>query len=132
MPELSDRFSSAKPGDERELFTELWETLNPKPDELDEIRRSPKWKEWDRARANIARMVHADAYLSVAEACMPEGWAHGAGTESEANLTGWAWLIKRNETIEDLIHPDPVTSVHGEAATPALALGAAIAKARGV
>ena len=114
---LLHRIETTGPDQQRELLVEAYEMLHAEPDA---IRDGVAWGEWHNRRRYARQKIDAGAYLSAAETLVPEGWGWGAGNCSEKD-DSWA----------------SVTSPHGDcldydayASTPALALLAAILRAR--
>ena len=106
---LITRIEAAGPEDQRALLVEAWDIIHPRSTAFD----LDKWH-------RFTGMITHFAYLSAAEMLVPEGWGWGAGNCSEKD-DSWA----------------SVTSPHGDcldydayASTPALALLAAILRAR--
>lgn len=113
---LITRIESAGPDEQRELLEKVWQ-------ELHFLGGDPEG-EWDSCRLcqRFHNMLDAEAYLSAAEMLVPEGWHE--------------WHVGRTwKTGEGQCYAlDPVTMhqpVFVFAATPALALLAAILKAGG-
>lgn len=116
MTDLATKIEAAQPGQERELLLELLGVIQPKtPRHHDDTHW--EWWEFD---ARFRKMLDAEAWLSAVEMLVPEGWQEWqVGRQPWKGCNGLAYVLDRGSMRDPLL-------VH--AATPALALAAAIAR----
>lgn len=110
MTDLATRIEAAQPGQEDDLLEELWDAC------------SHAWGGY-KVRARFRKMLDAEAWLSAVEMLVPEGWQEWqVGRQPWKGCNGLAYVLARGSIRNPLL-------VH--AATPALALAAAIARSIG-
>lgn len=107
---LADRFASAGPEDQRELLMEL-ATHYPDQHAPDE-KRYWAWREWNDPFNLLLNIGTDPAFLAAAMMLAPDRCFWAVGSD------GWASIVMQGSAMFRVV----------EASTPALALGAAIAR----
>lgn len=122
MTSLATRIEAAQPGQEDDMLEELWDACQ------------HAWGGY-KVRARFRRMLDAEAWLSAVEMLVPEGCLHMARTVWEnaakplqAKPAGYASIDSYFADENGLMWKENFLAI---AATPALALAAAIARSIG-
>lgn len=122
MSDLATRIEQAQPGQEREVLGELFVAIRGRPPFVTRLKDGDLGAD-DPLYWRFTRMLDAEAWLSAVEMLVPEGWQEWqVGRQSWKGCNGLAYVLARGSMRNPLL-------VH--AATPALALAAAIARSIG-
>jgi hypothetical protein len=115
---------AAAPEQTREVLEALWyELREPKPEiwAVPYETPTPEYEAWNAKGWRFGDFLEAEAYVDAALMLVPEGWDYTLGREGDAH---WAALFPVGH------RGDPDDEILCSGTTPALALAAAIRKAR--
>jgi hypothetical protein len=119
---IATRAAAAKPEETAGLLMEVFAALNPYPESDNYLLPEPDWS-WDDKKDRLRKLIAAEAFIDAAMMLVPEGFSWSVvdrRTDPHCKPCAQLWTAKEASTKQ------------GDAATPALALIAAIAASKGV